>query len=105
MYTNDLDLVAKSIPTLKVILIVTLIFAIGSMSMHGIMGIGDTKTMLVIEFLCIASYIAYSYCAIYIWKLSLPMIWMTEFVYWILLTILTTSYLANGKWKHNVKHL
>jgi putative MATE family efflux protein len=102
MYSNDLALIQESIPTLKVVLFVMLIFSIGSMTMHGIMGIGDTKVMLTIEFVCIVAYVAYAYYSIYIWKMELPMIWMVEFVYWVLLGVLCSSYLATGRWKKDV---
>jgi putative MATE family efflux protein len=102
MYSNDIALIERSIPTLNVVLFVMLIFSVGSMTMHGIMGIGDTKTMVAIEFICIVSYVIYAYYSIFIWKMELPMIWMVEFVYWILLGVLCSAYLASGKWKKDV---
>ncbi|MEZ5004142.1 MAG: MATE family efflux transporter [Chitinophagales bacterium] len=102
MYTDDIAIVAKAIPTLHVILIVMLLFSVGVMTMHAVMGIGDTKTLLIFEIICITSYTVYAYLAIFVWHFDLPKVWLSEFVYWILLPILTIGYLALGKWKTKV---
>ncbi|MEZ5009476.1 MAG: MATE family efflux transporter [Chitinophagales bacterium] len=102
LYTDDITIVEKAVPTLHVILLVMLSFSVGVMTMHAVMGIGDTKTLLIIEAICITSYIVYSYLAIFVWHFSLPNVWKVEFIYWILMPVLTIAYLANNKWKTKV---
>lgn len=103
-YTDDVAMITAAVPTLNVILFVMLLFAIGAMPMHAIMGIGDTKSMLVIEIICIASYFIYAYCSIFVWQLTLHKVWFCELIYWILLPLLSISYLAAGKWKTSKKN-
>ncbi len=98
-WTNDAALIEQSIPTLKIILLVMMFFSVGAMTMHSIIGIGDTKAMLVMEMVCIASYSIYTYCAVFVWHLSLHQVWLAELIYWTLLPTFSITYLAFGNWK------
>ena len=100
LYSQEIAEIAMAGATLNVILGVMLLFSVGAMTMHAVMGIGDTRMLLIIEFLAIVSYVLYAYLAVFVWEASLPMVWMAEFVYWSLLPIMTISYLAGQRWKN-----
>jgi len=99
LYSPEITDLAATLPTLNVVLSAMMLFSIGAMSMHAVMGIGDTKTLLLFEAVAITSYVFFSYMAVFEWKFSLPGVWATEFVYWSLMTLFTITYLASGRWK------
>jgi len=99
LYSKEISNLPETLPTLNVVLSAMMLFSVGAMTMHTVMGIGDTKTLLLFEAISIATYVWYAYMAVFQWELSLRGIWATEFVYWTLITLLTSIYLASGKWK------
>ncbi|MCP4125036.1 MAG: MATE family efflux transporter [Bacteroidetes bacterium] len=99
LYSKEITDLPETLPTLNVVLSAMMLFSVGAMTMHAVMGIGDTKTLLLFEAISISTYVWYAYMAVFQWELSLRGIWATEFVYWTLITLLTSIYLISGKWK------
>ncbi len=99
IYTNDTNLIAKSIPSLNAILIALLLFSIGIPLFQGIMGSGDTKFTLLIETCIVSIYALYAYIIIIKLKIDLSYTWTAEWVYWGLLIIVCIIYLKYGRWR------
>lgn len=99
LYSSEITGLPDTLPTLSVTLAAMMLFSIGSMTMHAVMGIGDTRTLLLMESTTIVLYVSYCYMAVFRWELALPLVWMAEFVYWTLMLLMTASYLRFGNWK------
>jgi putative MATE family efflux protein len=99
MYSSEIAAMPEAIPTLYVIVGTMMLFSVGSMTMHSVMGIGDTRMLLIFESVAIICYVLYCYLAVFRWELSLPRVWMAEFVYWTLLPLMTITYLGFGPWR------
>ncbi|MCO6500819.1 MAG: MATE family efflux transporter [Vicingus serpentipes] len=98
-YTNDLNLVNDTLPTLKVISYTMFIFAIAFILFNGVGGTGNTKTALLIEIITIAVYLVATYYIAIVLKSSLPIVWCSEFIYFGLLGSMSFAYLKWGNWR------
>ena len=65
-----------------------------------VIGTGNTKVNLLIEFAAIILYSTYAY--IILEKLSMPITygWAAEWLYWLCMFIPAFFYLKSGRWKH-----
>ena len=104
IYTSDLDLLEDTIPVYNVILVAMFFFSCGSVMLHSIMGMGSSKTILLMEILAVGAYVGYLLLSTQVLKLSLVQIWYSEFVYWILICFLSFLYIRKKPWlKANFK--
>ncbi|WP_276133685.1 MATE family efflux transporter [Polluticoccus soli] len=99
LYRDDPALVAFAKPSLRVIVTATLIMAISTVVFNGVVGTGNTVVNLLIEIICVGSYLVY--CSIVIEQLRMPLHWAwgSEFVYWTSLLVTCLIYLRSGRWK------
>jgi len=99
LYRNDPALVAFAIPSLRVIVIATLIMSVSTVMFNGVVGTGNTLTNLSIEVTCVCTYLVYCYVVIERMRLPLYWAWGSEFVYWTSLVVISYLYLRTGRWK------
>lgn len=97
-YTNDIQLIKDTLPTLNTISFTMFTFAIAFIQFNGVTGTGNTKISLLIEFITIAIYIATTYYIALILKASLPIVWYSEVIYFSLLGSMSFCYLKWGNW-------
>ncbi len=102
LYTDKVALIEYTVPSLRAILLSTLIMSVSTVAFNGVVGTGNTLINLSIEITCVALYLVYCYLVIYRWKADLSLCWMSEFVYWLSLIILSGFYLRSGRWKGKV---
>ena len=99
IYSSDLSLIDFAIPSLRVIVVATLIMSLSTVVFNGVVGTGNTLVNLTIEMSCVGTYLVYCYYIIYVWHSPLYLCWGSEFVYWTALLIAATLYLRSGRWK------
>jgi putative MATE family efflux protein len=99
IYGADDALIALAVPSLQVIMVAALIMSVSTIVFNGVVGTGNTRINLIIEIVCVSSYLVY--CAVVIEHLGLPLqwAWASEFVYWGSLLIISFAYLRSGRWK------
>lgn len=97
-YTNDLNLILDTIPTLNVISFTMFVFALAFILFNGVSGTGNTKTSLLIEFITISIYLVSTYYIALVLEASLPIVWCSEIIYFGLLGIMSFIYLKWGNW-------
>jgi len=98
-YTQDMELIKETIPTLNVISFTMFIFAIAFILFNGVSGTGNTRTSLLIEIITISIYLVATYYMAIVLKLSLPLVWCSELIYFGLLGAMSFAYLKWGNWK------
>ncbi|OSZ81854.1 hypothetical protein CAP35_00875 [Chitinophagaceae bacterium IBVUCB1] len=99
LYRDDAALILLSLPSLKLIVLATLIMSLSTVLFNGVVGTGNTMVNLLIEVACVGVYLVYCYIVIERAKLPLALAWASEFVYWTSLFIISYLYLRSGKWK------
>ncbi len=99
LYRDDASLIAFAKPSLRVIVLATLIMSVSTVLFNGVVGTGNTLINLTIEVTCVLSYLIYCYVVIENWRFPLHWAWGSEFIYWTSLLILCFAYLKSGRWK------
>jgi putative MATE family efflux protein len=100
VYTADESLIQFSIPSLRVIMVATLVMSLSTVAFNGVVGTGNTLINLTMEVTCVGIYLVYCYFVIRLWHSPLYLCWGSEFVYWIALLIGAVTYLYSGRWKN-----
>jgi len=99
VYTSDQELVRQTVPSFYVIMSALLLFSFSSILFNGVSGTANTATALTIEIITIGVYLVVAYfLAVYL-KLSIELVWMSEYVYFLMLGLLSYIYLKSGKWR------
>lgn len=99
MYRNDPELVAFATPSLRVIVLATLVMSVATVVFNGVVGSGKTMVNLTMEICCVFAYLIYCYIIIERMRAPLWLCWGSEFVYWISLLLASFIYLKSGRWK------
>jgi MATE family multidrug resistance protein len=99
LYRNDPELIAFSLPSLRVIVLATLIMSISTVAFNGVVGTGNTVVNLFIEVFCVCTYLVYCYTVIERLRLGLTWAWVSEFVYWTSLLVVSLLYLKTNRWQ------
>ena len=99
LYTQDLAIIKMALPSLQVIVLAMGIMSLATVVFNGVVGTGNTIVNLVMEISCVGVYLIYCFIVIEQQKASLQWAWMSEFVYWSSLLVLSIWYLHSGKWK------
>jgi Na+-driven multidrug efflux pump len=99
IYGNDASLIALAVPSLRVIVLATVIMAISTVMFNGVLGTGNTRVNLIIEVICVCTYLVYCYYIIEVNRMPLIWAWASEFVYWTSLVVISFIYLKSGRWK------
>ena len=99
IYTDDPGLILACIPTLRVVSVAMVFCGIGSIIFNTISGTGNTRTAFVIEFFTLFFYIGFVYYTAIILRTSVEIVWMSEFVYWVLIGGFGLWYLMKGNWR------
>ncbi len=99
LYSNDTSLIAFTIPSLRVIVVATLVMSVSTVAFNAVVGTGNTLVNLTMEITCVGLYLVYCYFVIHLWHSELYLCWGSEFVYWTSLFIGSVFYLRSGKWR------
>jgi Na+-driven multidrug efflux pump len=99
VYTADEALIQFSLPSLRVIIVATLVMSLSTVVFNGVVGTGNTLVNLTMEVTCVGLYLVYCYFVILVWKSPLYLCWGSEFVYWFTLLCGSVLYLKSGRWK------
>lgn len=99
IYTDNAALITASVPVIKIVALANLVFAFSFIVFNAVSGTGNTRTAFAIEFLTLFFYISYVYYTTIILPSTVDVVWMSEFVYWIMIGALGYWYLLKGNWR------
>jgi len=102
IYTNDQSLIDEAIPVLYVVMGALIPMSVAINWFSGVSGTANTKTALLIETATILIYLAFVVIIILVVDASLPVVWLSEYVYVITLGLFSFLYLKFGKWRGRV---
>lgn len=102
IYTADQMLIANTLPSLYVITGALLLFSISQIIFSGVSGTANTHVAMGIEFITIFIYLVYVYVIALVFKKSIEFVWTSEYIYFLIMGILSVLYLRYGKWRNKV---
>jgi Na+-driven multidrug efflux pump len=100
VYTNDLSLIADSVPSIYVISGAVLICAVGSIVFNGVSGTGNTRQALIFELITLLFYCVYTYIIGMQLKMPVHICFTSEVIYFGILLVLSSLYMKRGNWRN-----
>jgi putative MATE family efflux protein len=99
--TNDTSLIQQAIPVFYVILGSAPLMAIGVITFSALTGTGKTSVGLIIEIIVLSIYVIFAWIVIKKLNWSLTAAWTVEYIYAIMMGLISFLYMKSGKWKKN----
>ncbi len=99
VYTNDPVLISMGIPVIKVVSVGACLLSIGFVFLSGVSGTGKTNISLYVELIVLTLYLGYAYSAVEIFHGSVALAWTAEWLYGLMISILSFAYLRTNRWK------
>jgi multidrug resistance protein, MATE family len=99
IYGQDETFISDAVPVLRVVSSALLLMSFSVVWLNAVTGTGSSKINLLIEAVTITMYCIYIYLVLEVFKLSIVIGWMSEWLYWIMLFLLSYWYMRSGKWK------
>jgi len=99
IYTNDPELIRVSLPALYVVNVAAILLAVAFVFFNAVSGTGKTQVSFLIEMMVLFFYLVAAYVLTEILRQEVYIVWMTEYLYAILLGGISYFYLKSGKWK------
>lgn len=89
----------QAIPVVRVVSAAMVLLSFSIVCLYAVTGTGNSKMTFLIEVVAIIIYSIYVYIVLEKYQLGITIGWMSEWLYWITLFILSFIYLKSGKWK------
>ncbi|MGN6421004.1 MAG: MATE family efflux transporter [Pseudobacter sp.] len=102
IYGQDPGFVAAAIPVVRVVSIAMVLMSFSTIWLNSVTGTGNTTVNLGIEAITIVIYCIYCFIVLEWLKLPLAVGWMSEWIYWTSMFILSFLYIKSGRWKKKV---
>lgn len=99
IYTNNTELIQATVPSYYIILGALIIFSVMSVLFNGVLGTANTKTSLLIEVTTLSAYLGFAWLIAVHLKYSIEWVWMAEYIYFVLIGLLSLWYLKKGNWR------
>lgn len=100
IYTDNVELMAASVPVLYVICVAAIVMCVGTVYFEAVSGTGNTLSALILEFGVLVIYTVYIYCMTSVFRVEIQWVWTAEFVYATFIGIISYIYLKRSKWQH-----
>lgn len=98
IYTDDLSLVAASIGTIRIIGVAIVFNSITNIILSAVIGSGNTRTAFAVEAFSLIFYVGYIYYTAIVLRSSVEIVWLSEFVYWLIIGSMAYMYMLKGNW-------
>jgi putative MATE family efflux protein len=102
VYGQDPAFTAAAIPVIRIVSSALVLMSFATVWLNAVTGTGNTRVNLLIELITIVFYCCYVYFVLERWNLSLVAGWLSEWVYWLSIFILSFLYIRSGWWKGKV---
>ncbi len=99
VYGQDAAFTHAALPVIRIVSSALVLMSFSVIWLNAVTGTGNTRVNLLIEFITIVFYCFYVYFTLERWKLSLVVGWMSEWIYWLSLFIMSFTYIRSGLWK------
>ena len=102
IYGQGAEFVDAAIPVVRVVAVAMVLQSFSTIWLNAVTGTGNTNINLAIEAITIVVYCIYCFIVLEWLKLPISIGWMSEWLYWIVLFVLSFLYIRSGRWKKKV---
>ncbi len=102
IYGQGEEFVKAGIPVLRVVTSAMVLMSFSVIWLNGVTGTGNSRVTLIIDLVTVVLYSVYVYVVLEKMNLSIVYGWMSEWIYWISLFVMSFWYIRSGKWKKKV---
>ncbi len=102
IYGQDEAFVVAALPVIRVVSVALVMMSFSTIWISAVAGTGNTKVNLAIEFITIIFYCIYVYLILGYFDLPITYGWMSEWLYWASIFLMSYWYMRSGKWKAKV---
>jgi multidrug resistance protein, MATE family len=102
VYGQDTAFTQAAIPVIRIVSSALILMSFATVWLNAVTGTGNTRINLLIEFVTIVFYCIYVWLTLEHLHLSLVVGWMSEWLYWISLFVMSFTYIRSGAWKGKV---
>ncbi|MEJ7767021.1 MAG: MATE family efflux transporter [Chitinophagaceae bacterium] len=102
VFGQDESFLAEAIPVARVVSSALVVMSFSGVWLNAVTGTGNSHINLAIEVITIFFYILYVYVVLEVLQLSIVVGWMSEWVYWTLIFLMSWLYMRSGRWKKKV---
>jgi Na+-driven multidrug efflux pump len=102
IYGQSQEWVEHAVPVVRVVSGALVLMSFAVVWLSAITGTGNTKVNLLIEFITICLYCTYVWIVMEAMNMSIIMGWLSEWLYWSSMFIMSYLYIRSGKWKGKV---
>jgi len=99
IYGQDEAFVQAAVPVARVVTVAMMLMSISVIWMNAVTGTGNSRVTFLIELSTIILYCLYVYLIVGKYFFLITYGWMSEWLYWICILILSLWYMRSGKWK------
>ncbi|MCR5114339.1 MAG: MATE family efflux transporter [Bacteroidales bacterium] len=99
IYTDDMELAAQSVPALYTIYVAAVVMAAAMAIFEFVSGTGRTLIALLMESGVLVFYVIYIYLATEIFRLPIQWVWCSEWVYSLLMLLVSVCFLKFYPWR------
>jgi multidrug resistance protein, MATE family len=99
IFSTDETFIRQGLPVLRVVSGALILMSFATVWLNAVIGTGNTKVNLAIEFFTIILYSLYVYLVVEKWQMGITWGWGSEWIYWTSIFTLSWLYLRSGKWK------
>lgn len=97
------SIIEASLPILNITLLALILYSIGNVIYNTVVTIGSNLISLAILFAVVVIYAGFVYYVFFVVQDDLQLAWITEWVYWFSLMIISAVYLRFANWKKYLK--
>lgn len=102
VFGQDALFTREALPVVRVVSSALVVMSFSNIWLNAITGTGNTKVNLLIECVTIFLYLAYVYLVLEVFNLPIVYGWMSEWLYWTSIFLMSWGYMRSGKWKQKI---
>jgi putative MATE family efflux protein len=102
VYGQDQPFTAEAIPVIRIVSSALIFMSFAVVWLNAVTGTGNTRVTFLIELITIVLYTIYVYVTLEKWNASLVVGWLSEWLYWMSIFLLSFWYIRSGRWKGKV---
>lgn len=99
IYTDDPALINASLDVLYIVNAAAMMLAMAFILFNAVSGTGKTRVTFIIEVITIIIYLIATYILADVLRTSVAVVWTVEFLYGMLMALMSWLYLRSGNWK------
>lgn len=100
IFNTDETFIQHGLPVLRVVSFALILMSFATILLNAVIGTGNTKVNLAIEFFTIILYSLYVYLVLEKFQLGITWGWGSEWIYWTSIFTLSFLYLRSGRWRN-----